>query len=250
MNLDIIIVSYGQDEFVLNAIRGFEYFLPKGFSNNYIIVENKLVSTLKEKLNYGQNNINFVHNCEADSLPGSEANAHGIEAGKRFLQNQYAFVCHADIFITSEYFYNQAITKFSEGVTLIGLRIDPGRVKAYHISGIFVESDFLSKVNTYPKLPEKDTGDNLTIEALKQDKLTYLYRNTFNDSSLIPLCNPPFNSIPAESGLDRTLDDNNEVFFIHLGRGVPTYHKKFFFFKNTKLGKLEFLKLCNNLTKK
>ena len=99
MNLDIILVSYGQDEFVLNAIRGFEYFLPKGFNNKYIIVENKLVSTLKEKLNYGQNNINFVHNFEADSMPGSEANAHGIEAGKRFLQNQYAFVCHADIFI-------------------------------------------------------------------------------------------------------------------------------------------------------
>ena len=58
----------------------------------------------------------------------------------------------------------------------------------------------------------------------------YVFNNTRNNPDLFEICNEPFRSLGKDCGVDRILNKNNEVIFIHLGRGAPKsvgrYRKK------------------------
>ena len=70
----------------------------------------------------------------------------------------------------------------------------------------------------YPNLPEYDVGDDITIKLKSIGYDIYHPRNTFNNPSLVELIDKksPFYQLAS----DRCFDEENEIFYMHLGRGT------------------------------
>ena len=195
----------------------------------YIVVENSNNTSYKDKILSLADEVTWVQNPTHHI--NSEANAVAIEVGLPFVTTEYVFICHNDVVACQENWMDFLLDNMKKLDAPAGAYVlDNSRINALHISGVLVKTDIAKKVDMYPVYNEGeqllDVGDSIT-QYIRDNNLNYFYcRNTHNNESYIDLCSDIYKSLQF---VDRALDDDNNVIFLHLGRGslktLGTYWK-------------------------
>jgi hypothetical protein len=224
--LDVVVPTFHSKELIEIFIKSFEKFKPDTLSVNYIIVENSSDVSYRDSLLSLADDVLFVEN-PTDKI-NSAANAEGVTVGLKFVTSEYVFIAHCDTIVTNSSFFTNMFNQVSEGKKLIGTVFDPCRIFAIHISGLLVDTALANSVSYYPIYDDNnkmthDTGDLLT-ERCRQDSIESIcFPNTFNYPELIDSLSDKFKNFHV----DRSLDENGEVMFMHLGRGIPKMNKTY-----------------------
>tara|TARA_B100001123_G_scaffold437566_2_gene570058 strand:- start:5582 stop:6367 length:786 start_codon:yes stop_codon:yes gene_type:complete len=227
----IIVPAYHTPDLVHVLIKTFEKFRPNDVENHYVIVENSNDSSYKDHTLSLAESVTWVQNPKADASkmnagtfigsPGSTANVMGIMAGLEYIDDDFVFIAHCDVCITSQSFYDEIFNARDKGYDLIGTSIDNSRINAIHQSGFYVKTDLISKVDLMPQLHQGqtilDACDSITKYCRDNSRPILCFKNTFNMPSLVDTLDEPWKSFHV----DRCIDSSGNVMFMHLGRGVP-----------------------------
>ena len=155
---------------------------------------------------------------------GSYANAVGLEIATRFIdpQSNYMMTLHMDTMPCYNGWLSFLKSKLGNGVGAAGVRMDKERTSdgVLHVLGNLIDFQLFRQLNLdfFPQLPQYDVGDRITIELRTAGNKVFSCRNSLWEPQLIE-------KIPSHSPLrhlqvDRSFDDNGNVIFLHLGRGI------------------------------
>ena len=228
MNIDFIIPSYHSEQLTTLCIKSFEKF--KGNKNfRYFVVENSNDISYRNKILSLAKNIVWMQN--PTHYINSEANAAAIEVALPLIEAEYIFICHNDVAACHKNWLDYLLKYVKDSdYGAAAYMSDNSRIKALHISGLLVRTEIARKVSMFPVYENGkqilDVGDSIT-QYCRINKLKYFCcKNTHNDHLVEELCKEPFKSL---KNLSRSLNSDNEVIFLHLGRGAGktfgTYHK-------------------------
>jgi len=174
--------------------------------------------------------INVVFNRSRHIQMASYNNGVGLELASYIINNktQYIMTLHQDTMVCKNGWLSIMLSKMDNRIKAVGVRMDTARVPegTLHILGCLIDFQILKKLNLsfLPHLPNYDTGD-LAISGFRKAGFDiFAFPNTLHDLSLIQLI--PNNSPLKRLRVDRTFDENNQVFFLHLGRGVVKTEKR------------------------
>jgi hypothetical protein len=221
--ITVLTQSYHQPELLEILVRSFEKYKIDDVEISYLIIEGSSNTSYANHIKSLSKNIVWFNNDAADEknpiIGASTANGKNIEFGKKMIQTDWTFVCHNDVAVTSKKFF-ETFLKLSENYELISTCKDNARICACHISGLFVKTELLQKVDCMPALPELDVGDRLT-QYCRAEGLNYIsLPNSHNDESILRSISGLWNELGTNCGVDRCIVDG-EVIFTHLGRGTP-----------------------------
>jgi len=156
---------------------------------------------------------------------GSYANAIGLELGVWAIDpdTQQVFVMHHDVLALRDNWLAFLQSKLSEHVRAAGTLRDlhSERIGALHISGLLFDFTLFRALDMsfLPDLPRLDAGDRIsdTLRAHRYDE--FVCRNTYNEPGLVDWIpeSDPLHHLHA----DRAFDDQRQVIYAHLGRGIP-----------------------------
>ena len=218
-NVSIIIPSFYSNKLTSICIRSFEKFKPLSLKINYIVVENSNDISYKEHVMNLANDVQWINN--ETPLRYSEANGEAVEIGLKSVFTEYVFIVHCDVCVTHEKFFTELFQKVYDGNKLVGTSLDPARINATHISGVLVKTTIAKSVSFSPLYVYgkqiADSGDALTIKCRAENIPHYCFENTFNSPNLVENLTEKFKPF---NGVSRTIDKDNNVIFMHLGRGI------------------------------
>ncbi len=155
---------------------------------------------------------------------GSYANAIGLELGIRLIDpsTRYVMTLHMDTMPCHPGWLSYLRGKISQNVRAAGVRLDTVRVAdgILHVLCYLIDFQLFRQLNLnfYPQLPDFDVGD-LAIVGLRESGYDiFACPNTLWQPELV-------DTLPADSPfrrlyMDRAFDDQGNVIFLHLGRGV------------------------------
>lgn len=217
IKIDFVIPSFHSPFLTEYAIRSFEKY--KGnFTFKYIVVENSKNDTYKDYIE-SLGDVLWIQN-ETD-LIRSDANADAFEKGLKRVESEYVFLCHNDVVACSDNWMVDTYEKVLEGNEIVGMNLDVGRVGAIHSSGMLVKSVIAESVSMFSVLDDKnnllaDCSDLITVFCREKGIKHFCFANTFVDKELIERIElEKFRSLRV----DRTISENGEVIYLHLGRG-------------------------------
>jgi hypothetical protein len=175
----------------------------------------------------------------------SYANAIGLEIATRLIdpQSQYMMTLHMDTMPCREGWLSFLQSKLDDRVRGAGVRMDRNRTPegVLHVLGYLVDFQLLRRLELdfLPELPKYDVGDRVTVALRDAGYDVFACRNTLWQPELIE-------EIPSSSPLrhlnvDRSLDDDGNVIFLHLGRGVRKALGK----QTRKVGPAEWVEFAN-----
>lgn len=155
---------------------------------------------------------------------GSYANAIGLEIAARLIdpQTRYLVTLHMDTLVCDPNWLPFLQAKVVDNVAAAGVRLDRARVPdgVLHVLGYLVDFQRFQQLqlNFFPALPGLDVGDRVTVALRQAGYEVFACRNAFtepNIAALIPDASP-LKLLP----IDRAFDDDGNLIFLHLGRGV------------------------------
>ncbi|MFH1047617.1 MAG: methyltransferase domain-containing protein [Patescibacteria group bacterium] len=170
------------------------------------------------------NGINLVLSRTQPAGGGSYANAIGLEIGRRLIdQNtKYLMTLHQDIVVCKDGWLQYLLSKFDTKTAAVGVRFDDNRVKEgiLHVLGYIVDFQIFKKLNLnfFPELPAFDVGDKAIVELKKAGYGIFATPNSIWDKNVTERL--PEDSPFKDFHVDRSVDDDGDVIFMHLGRGV------------------------------
>jgi len=243
----VIIPSFHSRELTSLCIRSLQRFCPLDIDLIFIVVENSSDVSYKDNIIGLGSNIIWVNN--ATTAVGSEANAEAIEIGLTYVKCNLVFMCHCDICITSEKFLHNMVIKYHEGNRLVGTLTDtnPNRIGAIHVFGLLTDLELAKKVKYMPiyknKVQIMDIGNELTRYCRDNKLSIYCFKNTHNNPTITESLDKKY----AGFNVVRCVDDQNNVMFMHLGRGI----KKMFgtYSDLSKVSLRGWLEFCNEVIK-
>lgn len=153
---------------------------------------------------------------------GSYGNAAALEIGARLVdpQTQYLMTLHQDIMPCQEKWLTFLKSKIGGKTGASGVRLDRQRTPegVLHVLGYMVDFQLFQKLKLdfFPQLPQYDVGDLVTIRLRKAGYEVAACPNTLHNPELIETISSPL----KELHVDRSFDDDGNVIFLHLGRGV------------------------------
>jgi len=168
--------------------------------------------------------INLVLSRTRPAGGGSYANAIGLEIGRRLIDqdSKYLMTLHQDIAVCKEGWLRYLLSKFDAKTAAVGVRLDDNRVKEgiLHVLGYIVDFQVFRKLNLdfFPALPEFDVGDKAIVGMKKAGYSIFATPNTIWDKGVAERL--PGDSPYKDFNVDRSVDDDGDVIFMHLGRGV------------------------------
>lgn len=241
----IIISSFHQKEFTVNCVKSYLHFLPKDVSVEIIVIENSTDVSYKNDILSLNKDIIWVNNNT--KYLGANANANAIEVGMKYVTNKYVFLSHNDTCVTSQDFYYSILDKVNSGYELVGTCYDvhPKRNFSIIVLGCMVRSDIVRAVDLYPLdrpdgTPYYECGDRINIYCKENNIKYHCFKNTHNNPEILDILQEPYKSLPFTL---RTINDNNQVIFLHFARGTIKTMKKY-----AKAGRLtvsQVLDFCN-----
>lgn len=247
INLDVVLVDYKTPELAQIVLDSFAKFVTLDFDLKFIVIENSNFD-LSARLRTEKVALKIVNN--PTNLEFSYAHGDGLEKSKEHIRkdSEYVFTCHSDVCVTSSSFFDELKQCIEEDVYLAGVCEDKveERVKALHCSGLLVKASIYKKVSMMPLFPMIDTADLLTLFCRKNKLKMKLFNNTYNDSNFVDVCNSPFKELGKTCGIDRCLDSQNKVMYMHQGRGTSKYAG--IYENQQKISTVEWLKICRNYT--
>lgn len=226
-DFSVVFPTYHCPEYANILIRSFERFKPADLSINYIVVENSDDASYRESTIQLAENVTWIQNpLDLSSFPpnvvASFANAFGVMRGLFEVKTDHTFLAHSDTCVTSEKFFKAIDKKLDEGFKLIGTVRDNSRVKAIHVSGMLGSTDLFKNVDMSPNVTwsgvgnaiiNYDVGDAADILCRSMKLPSFCFKNTEN---MLLDVKAPYDMFPV----DRCLDDDGDVIFMHLGRGA------------------------------
>jgi len=230
-SMSVVMPSFHQRDLTLNCIKSYLRFCPKDFNLKIIVVENSDdISYKGEVLSLGKN-ITWVTNNTHHR--GSDANANGVEVGMKYVEDEYAFLSHNDVCITSSHFFTSLVEKVLDGNELIGTCYDtnPLRHHSIIILGCLVKSSIVRKVDLYmlnrrDGSPHFEAGDRVHMYCRENNIKHLCFENTHNNAGLRETLMEPYKSLLYTVV---TVDHHNNVIFLHFSRGtvktMGTYSK-------------------------
>jgi len=215
-------------------IRTFDKFAPADVENHFIVVENSPDDSYRDTVLSLSKNVTWIQNPEVpefgtSNIPsaGSIANGLGVLQGLEAVDDDYVFVAHCDVCVTSSSFFEEMFKGREEGYWMVGTGIDNSRIKALHISGFYIKTQLLHDVDIMPVFQDGDlvldVGDTLTAYCRQNEIQMRCHENTFNNVARTADLDSPY----REFHVDRCLDSGGNVMFMHLGRGVPKTKGKY-----------------------
>jgi len=155
---------------------------------------------------------------------GSYANAEGLELGVRLIDpdSQYVMTLHMDTMPCHSGWLSFLLCKLTDNVAASGVRLDRVRTPdgVLHVLGYLVNFQLFQNLGLsfWPSLPTLDVGDRITLGLREAGYEIFACPNTLWDPQLIETLphDSPFRNIQV----DRALDDQSNVIFLHLGRGT------------------------------
>jgi hypothetical protein len=167
---------------------------------------------------------NYIKSFQHQQRWGSYANAIGLELAARVIDPRTNFLVtlHMDTAPCRSGWLSFLQSKLTDRVRAAGVRLQRNRVAegVLHILGILMDFQLFKQLQLdfFPHLPQFDVGDRVTVELRRYGYDVSACRDTLNQPELI-------NQIPVSSPCKdmkvfRALDDENQVIFMHLGRGV------------------------------
>jgi len=183
--------------------------------------------SLKQKIRYL-----FSPPLKKQMIDGSYANAIALELGRRVINpaTRTIFTMHYDAIPIRYGWLKYMKSKLNATVRAVGYRQNTLRVKAPHIAGLLLdytlfeslEMSFLPNMRRerFPNQPEYDTGDQIAMQIRTHNLGFEITHNTFNEPHLLERLSLD-NHFRQMQGCDLCFDDDWNVFFMHLGRGIP-----------------------------
>lgn len=169
--------------------------------------------------------INLVLNTTKPAREGgSYANAIGLEIGRALIDqdSRYLMTLHQDTVACRKGWLTYLLSKLNEKTKAVGVRMDTARVPEgiLHVLGYIVDFQLFKRLNLsfFPDLPKYDVGDKAIMEIRKAGYEIFATPNSIWDETVAQ--NLPENSPFKRFPVDRSVDDDGNVIFIHLGRGV------------------------------
>jgi hypothetical protein len=163
-------------------------------------------------------------NPNSQLLHDSYANAVALETAIRLIdpQSQYVMSMHMDTMPCMSGWLSFLTSKIRSKVRAAGVRMDRTRTPegVLHVLGYMVDFQLFKNLHLdyLPDLPDMDVGDRVTRKLREEGYEVFACPNT--------LWEPHLETHIAESSplrefhVDRSFDDDGNVIFLHLGRGV------------------------------
>jgi len=155
---------------------------------------------------------------------GSWANAVALEIAARVIDtdSHHLMTLHMDTMPSYPGWLSFLVSKIAGNVAAAGVRMDTGRTPegVLHCLGMLIDFQRFRELQLdfKPDLPRYDVGDRITVGLRKHGHDVFACRNTLWQPELVDRLpvSSPFRTLPV----DRALDDDGNVIFLHLGRGV------------------------------
>jgi hypothetical protein len=154
----------------------------------------------------------------------SYANAVALELAVRLINQRahYLMTLHMDIMPCRAGWLSFLRSKLGQGTVSAGVRMDRRRIPegVLHVLGYLVNFQLFRKLNLdfLPQLPRYDVGDRVTIALRDAGYDVFACSNTLWEPRLVEKI--PLSSPLRHLCVDRSFDDDSNVIFLHLGRGV------------------------------
>lgn len=155
---------------------------------------------------------------------GSYANAAALEIAARLIDPDTRFLVtmHMDSAPCRKGWLDYLLSKFDGRVRAAGVRMDRSRVPdgVLHVLGYAVDFRLFRRLGLdfWPELPGLDVGDRVTVALRHAGYDVFACRNTLWEPELAKRI--PGYHVLRWLAVDRSLDDDDHVIFLHLGRGV------------------------------
>jgi len=156
---------------------------------------------------------------------GSYANAVGIELALRMIPKDTRFIMplHMDTMPCAPHWLDYLMTRLSVSCPAAGMCMEKSRHPdgVLHVLGFIVKYPLLKelKIDFYPDLPGFDVGDKISFVLRRKGYSIYACQNTYEKPELI--INIDEKSPLRNLNVVRVFDDEQQVIFLHLGRGIP-----------------------------
>lgn len=155
---------------------------------------------------------------------GSYANAIGLEIAVRLIdpRSHYLMTLHMDTMACYTGWLAFLKSKLDQSIAAAGVRMD--RVRnldgVLHTLGCLVDFQLLRHLDIgfLPQLPQYDVGDQVTVKLREAGYAIFACHNTHWEPHLIDRI--PVSSPLYHLHMDRSFDDEENVIFLHLGRGI------------------------------
>ncbi len=154
----------------------------------------------------------------------SYANAIALELAVRLVHSdsRYLMSMHMDALPCRAGWLSYLRSKIRDRVAAAGVRMDRTRTPdgVLHVLGYMVDFQLFKKLalNFLPDLPNLDVGDRVTLTLRDAGYEVVACHNTLWEPHLA--ANIPASSPLSQFHVDRSFDDDGNVIFLHLGRGV------------------------------
>ena len=232
-SISVIIPSYHSRDLTIICLKSLERFRPSDLNINYFVVENTEDVSYKDEVVSLAENVRWTNNnyVIGPDESGSSQNASAIEISKEHIKDDFVFLAHCDVCVTNDTFFTTLFEKIEEN-ELIGPLFDvcEERIGALHVSGLFMRTELMKKIDFFPRRIDEnsrmDVGDAATLYCRENDLKHYCLKNTYNNPEVESnITDDRF----KEFKVVRCVDDESNVIFMHLGRGIPktigTYQK-------------------------
>ena len=188
------------------------------------VVYNRRTPTPTHQYSLWQRLYNRTKRLNRPGRWGSYANGVALEIAAQLIdpETQYLMTLHMDVMPCSYQWLSFLRGKVQSGIAAAGVRMDTSRTPegVLHVLGYMVDFQLFRMLNLtfMPNLPQYDVGDKVTVDFRQHQRHVFACRNTIWDATLVErlLADSPFRHF----NVDRALDDESNVIFLHLGRGV------------------------------
>jgi hypothetical protein len=156
---------------------------------------------------------------------GSYANAVGLELaiGMMPKETKWIMTLHMDTMPLRNNWLTYLRSKLAGQTKAVGICAEKNRTPegVLHILGCLMDFELVKNLGLtfFPELPKYDVGDKITIGFRKKNFDVFCCRNTYNNPEYAETV-----SVPAaikDLRVVKVFDDEWNVIFAHLGRGVP-----------------------------
>lgn len=153
---------------------------------------------------------------------GSYANAVALEIASKVVDpdTKVIMTLHMDTVACRGGWLTYLRGHLSDEVRCVGVRMDQVREKVIHVLGMMFDFTLFHplKLTYQHNMPAYDAGDAVSIALIKAGYGVWACRNTLWQPELTSLISEdsPFRFL----SVDRAFDDDDQVIFMHLGRGI------------------------------
>jgi len=166
---------------------------------------------------------------------GSFSKALCFEIGLQLIpsETKYVFVMDSDCLVFKDSWLSYILSKIDDKTKIAGFMHDRLRVNAVYSNGYIFDFQLFQKLNIdmfpnikqkrNPSLPEYDAGDLTSIVFREHGYKEWSCNNTYNTPELISKIDSPLSNIYS----DRCFDDDWNVVYAHLGRGLSKSEGKY-----------------------